>query len=190
MKVEIACIVDRSGSMRSIQKAAVEGFNEFLKGQKAIPGEAKVTLALFDHEYLLPFDAVDIQSVPELTSETYQPRGNTAMYDAIGRMITDIGMRLDLTKEKPDKVLVVILTDGEENASSRYSKEQIAEMVKHQEEKYSWEFIFLAANQDAFAAGKALNIKSANTQNFAATDDGTRLAYGAMGSTVAAYRTR
>jgi Mg-chelatase subunit ChlD len=190
MKVEIACIIDRSASMGKIRGSAVAGFNEFLNGQKAIPGEAKVSLALFDHEYLLPFDAVDIKSVPELTMETYVPRGNTAMYDAIGRMVTDIGMRLDLTQEKPDKVLVVILTDGEENASSRYSKEQIAEMIKHQEEKYSWEFIFLAANQDAFAAGRALNIKMANTQNFLATAEGTRGAYANASKSVSAYRTR
>jgi hypothetical protein len=188
MKVEIGCIIDRSASMRSIRKSAVDGFNEFLKGQKEIPGEAKLSLALFDHEYLLPFDAVDIQSVPELTEETYQPRGNTAMYDAIGRMVNDIGMRLELTQEKPEKVLIVILTDGAENASQRYSKEEIAAMIKHQEEKYSWEFIFLAANQDAFAVGKTLNIKMINTQNFAATDAGTRLAYGTVSNTVSFYR--
>lgn len=161
-----------------------------MKSQKAISGEAKVSLALFNHKYLLSFDAVDIQNVPELNKETYITYGSTAMYDAIGRMITDIGMRLDLTQDKPEKVLIVILTDGEENSSTHYSKEQIAEMIKHQEEKYSWEFIFLAANQDAFVNSRTLNIKGINTQNFEATDEGTLLAYEKIGSTVSAYRTR
>ena len=183
MNVEIACVIDRSGSMSSIRDDAIGGFNAFLTEQKVVPGEAKLTLALFDNEYLTPHDAVNLENVPELTTATFIPRGSTALYDAIGRTIDNIGGRLDKAAAKPDKVIVVVLTDGQENASREYTRERVAEMIKHQQEKYAWEFVFLAANQDAFEAGAALNIKACNTANFAASAKGTAVAYAYMSNT-------
>lgn len=100
------------------------------------------------------------------------PIGGTALYDAVGKSINYAGAQLnDMPNEdKPDKVIVVILTDGQENASHEFSREKVAEMIKHQKDVYSWEFIFLAANQDAFAVGGALNIKALNTANFSADE--------------------
>lgn len=177
MKVEIACVLDRSGSMTTIRDDAIGGFNAFLKDQQAIPGEAKLTLALFDDQYDVIHDAVDIASVPELTAETFVPRGWTALYDAVGRTIDGIGARLSAAQDKPEKVIFVILTDGMENRSKEYTQERIAEMIKHQSEKYGWEFIFLAANQDAFATGAQMNIPARTTANFAANSVGTQSAY-------------
>lgn len=177
MKVEIVCVLDRSGSMSSIRDDAIGGFNAFLSEQKAIPGEAKLTLALFDNQYEVVHDATDIAAVPELTAETFVPRGMTALYDAVGRTIDAIGARLSKAVVKPEKVIFVILTDGEENASREYTQARTAEMIKHQTEKYGWEFVFLAANQDAFSAGAKLNIRAETTANFAADSIGTQSAY-------------
>jgi uncharacterized protein YegL len=188
MNVEIACVIDRSGSMSAIRNDAIGGFNTFLAEQKAVPGEAKLTLVLFDHEYFVLHDAVDIQNVPALKTEDFVPRGTTALFDAVGRTIDSIGARLDKAATKPDKVIVVILTDGVENASHDYERSRIAEMIKHQQEKYSWEFVFLAANQDAFKAADALNIKSSNTAGFTASSVGTRSAYTLASNMTKGYR--
>jgi uncharacterized protein YegL len=188
MYVELVSIIDRSGSMSSIRDDAIGGFNTFLKEQKEVPGDAKLTLVLFDHEYQVVHDAVNLQGVPELTADAYVPRGSTALYDAIGRTIDAIGTRLARSDVKPSKVIVAILTDGAENSSKEYTRERVAEMIEHQEEKYSWEFIFLAANQDAFQTGAMLNIKACNTANFAADKAGVATAYSLISSTTRAYR--
>lgn len=189
MNVEIVCILDRSGSMSSIRSDAIGGFNAFLKDQKSVPGAAKLTLVLFDHEYIVLHDAVKLEDVPELSASDFVPRGSTAMFDAIGRTIDAICGRLDKSDTKPDKVIVAILTDGEENASREYSSDRVAKMIKHQQDKYAWEFVFLAANQDAFRAGAALNIKSCNTANFVASSAGTADAYSYMSNTTRNMRT-
>lgn len=187
---EIVCIVDRSGSMGSIAKDAIGGFNTFLADQKTLPGEAKLSLVLFDNEYLLPVDNQPIQSVEPLTDRTFVPRGSTALFDAIGRTITTIGERLAKTIEadRPAQVIVAILTDGEENASHEYGRERIAEMIKHQQEAYNWQFIFLAANMDAFAQASALNIPVSNAANFVADAVGTRNAYDTISNLTTSYR--
>jgi uncharacterized protein YegL len=186
--VEIVCVIDRSGSMQLIANDAIGGFNAFLKDQQSQPGEAKLTLVLFDNAYEVLHDRVKLGDVPELNGLTYYPRGGTALYDAIGKSINTLGNNLDNEVNKPDKVIFVILTDGEENSSREFSKEKIAGMIKHQQEKYSWEFIFLAANQDAFEAGSALNISAHNTANFSATGLGVRGAYANISGMTSSYR--
>lgn len=188
MKAEIVCIIDRSGSMENIRNDAIGGFNAFVDAQKAVPGEAKFSLVFFDTGVDMTITAADLQQVAPLTRETYRPMGGTALYDAIGKTVDELGKRLGTMDNKPDKVIVAILTDGEENASKEYSREKIAEIVKHQEEKYSWEFIFLGANQDAFAASAALNMRAVNTFNFTATGQGVRDAYADMSNSVTSYR--
>lgn len=187
---EIVCIVDRSGSMSSIASDAIGGFNRFLADQQALPGEARLSLVLFDHEYQLAVDNTPIQSVAPLTDKTFVPRGQTALYDAVGRAITSVGARLARTQEheRPAQVIVAILTDGLENHSKEYDRQRVAEMIKHQQERYTWQFIFLAANMDAFAEASALNIPTMNTANFAATGVGTRRAYETISELTASYR--
>ena len=186
--VEIVCVVDRSGSMASIEQDAIGGFNSFLAAQKAMPGEAKLSLVLFDHEYILEHDGRNLSDVPELNHRVYFPRGTTALYDAVGKAVDSVGARLAMQQDKPSKVIVVILTDGQENSSHKYTRDQIAGMIKHQQEKYSWEFIFLAANQDAFETGAQLNISTQNTANFAATGAGVRDAYAVASNMTQSYR--
>ena len=187
---EIVCIIDRSGSMADVEEDARGGFNKFLEDQKALPGDAHMTLVKFDHEYTLEHNGVHISEVEPLTTETYVPRGTTALLDAIGRTIDDVGKRLKETPEhnRPEKVIVVILTDGLENASRDYSRVKVFEMIGVQKNTYKWEFIFLAADQDAIAAGRGLNISAQHSVSYKGTSDGTRRAYGAVCCAVSGFR--
>ena len=187
---EIVCIVDRSGSMDSIRSDAIGGFNAFLSDQKQQPGEAMLSLVLFNHEYKLVYDHIDIAKTPKLTDKTYQPAGMTALLDAVGRTIDAVGERLAATPEaqRPAKVIVAILTDGLENASKDYSRDKVAKMIQRQQQKYSWEFIFLAANQDAIAAAQDISITAKDAVAFTSTGEGVRTAYTAMSAEVTRRR--
>jgi uncharacterized protein YegL len=187
---EIVCIVDRSGSMDAIRSDAIGGFNSFLNEQKKEPGDATLSLVLFNHEYALVHDNVNIAEVPPLDGKTYVPQGMTALLDAIGRTLDSVGQRLSQTPEakRPRKVIVAILTDGLENASREYSRGKVSEMIKHQREVYSWEFIFLAANQDAIASAKSISIGAKDAVAFQSTGEGIRSAHAVMSREVARRR--
>jgi len=186
---EIICVIDKSGSMDAIKKDAIGAFNSFLAAQKALPGEAKLTLTLFDTDYQIKLNGVDIKTVQDLTEKTYTPGGCTALLDAAGRTIDKVGERLSATQEdqKPEKVIMVILTDGEENSSKEYTHEQLMKKINHQRDTYKWEFIFLAANQDAIQAGQAIGI--VHNVNYAPTSKGLQGAVQCFSSAVASYRT-
>ncbi len=180
--VEIACVVDRSGSMASIATDAIGGFNTFLASQKAQPGSTRFTLVLFDNEYQVVHNGTPIRLVEDLTSTTFIPRGSTALLDAIGKTMDDMGTRLSQTPEheRPGKVILAILTDGEENSSEVYTPEKVERMLRHQQEKYQWEVLFLAANQDAIMAAKKLAIPSENAFNFCPSPKGIQMAFSAL----------
>ncbi len=173
---EIAYVLDRSGSMQSLASDAIGGFNAFIANQKQVEGRANFTLVLFDHEYQVVHKNLDIQQVPELDARTYVPRGQTALLDAVGRTIDDLGAYLAALPEaqRPGKVIVAIFTDGLENASRVYTTERLAASIKHQQEKYSWEFLFLAANQDAIATASTIAIPAGQAVNFTASPMGVR----------------
>jgi len=187
---EIVCIVDRSGSMENIRADAMGGYNAFLAGQKSHPGNARLTLVLFDHEYKLVHDGVDLAACPPLNEHSYVPRGATALLDAIGRTIDNLGARLARTPEaeRPGKVIVAILTDGEENSSRTYNRERVAGMIAHQQSKYAWDFIFLAANQDAISTASTLSIDADAAFSFEASEAGVREAYAQMDTAVRTRR--
>lgn len=189
---EIACVLDRSGSMESIREDAIGGFNSFLDSQKKQPGDARLTLVLFDNEYLVSENSTPLARVKPLDTTTYVPRGSTALYDAIGRTINEVGARLAATPEpdRPGKVIVAILTDGQENSSTEFTRETIAGMISHQQKAYSWEFVFLAANQDAVTAAEAIAIKKADAFQFAADKAGMVEAMCLMSSEVTRRRGR
>ena len=189
---EIVCIIDRSGSMESIKTDAIGGFNNFLEAQKKLPGTASVSLVLFDNEYETPIQNADIKSVDPLTEKTFVPRGSTALLDAVGRTVNEVGTRFANMQEqdRPEKVMVCILTDGLENASREFSRSKIKEMVEHQRDKYKWGFVFLAANQDAFAEAESIGISKNMAVNFEQTGDGTRAAYDSLNMMVSEFRTK
>ena len=157
---EIVYILDRSGSMESLQQAAIDGFNEFLQGQLDAPGDANLSLMLFDDEFNKIHDRTPLQEVRELNKETYTPGGSTALLDAIGISIDTLGKQLAAEPEekRPGKVIVAIYTDGYENASTRYDFRKINKMITRQRKTYAWEFLFLAANQDAISTAAQMGI--------------------------------
>ncbi len=182
----ITIILDRSGSMGSVRDATITGFNEFLKGQQAVTGEAKMSLIQFDDAYEINFMAKEIGEVKPLTHETYQPRGGTALLDAIGRTIIETGKTLSEMKEedRPTKVIVVIQTDGQDNQSREFNKIKISEMIKLQRDTYKWDFIFLGAGQDAIMSASTMGIGAAHAMSYNSTQKGSQAVYATMDSLV------
>jgi hypothetical protein len=180
---ELTFILDRSGSMNHLVEAAIQGFNHFLREHQTASGLARLTLVLFDDEYLVPAQSLPIAEVVPLDARTYVPRNSTALLDAIGRSIDELGARLAATPEpdRPAKVIMAILTDGLENASTQYTWKDIASRIKHQTEVYKWDFLFLGANQDAIATAAQINIAADNAATFRADLHGLR----SSGSTLA-----
>ena len=189
MKSEIIFLLDRSGSMETGKSDYIGGFNQFLGEQKQVAGDCRVTFIQFDDSYEKVFDGA-LRDMPPLTNASFKPRGRTALYDALCRMIDDVGARLSATPaaERPDKVIVVILTDGAENASLRYTLDEASERIRHQRDAYQWEFVFLAANQDAFAVGRLLHIDAANTQGFVAESQSIGQTYSTASGLVRNFR--
>ncbi|KAB2963847.1 MAG: VWA domain-containing protein [Thermoanaerobaculia bacterium] len=187
---EVAVIVDRSGSMEAIRSDAIGGFNSFLAEQKKGAGELRITVVLFNHEIETIHARVPVAGVPPLDPSTYLPSGTTALHDAFGRTIDELGQRLAATPEpeRPGRVMVAVLTDGLENASRDYTLRQIRQRVRRQREKYGWEFVFLAAGQDAVLEGAKLAIPAADAIAFDATSEGIRGATAALSARVSRRR--
>ncbi len=184
---EIIFVVDRSGSMQSIAEDMKGGFDTFIAKQKETPGECRVTLTQFDDQY----DTVYVARLLDLvTPLELIPRGMTALCDAIGTTINATGARLAKMHEddRPSQVLFVIITDGGENASSEFKRERIFEMITHQREKYSWEFVFLGANQDAIAVGTSLGVSAGNSVTYQASSVGSKALFQGLSQNVATYR--
>ena len=185
---EIAFILDQSGSMESIKAGTLEGVNAFLDQQKqenaAYP--VRFSLTLFSTVIEVRHSSVPVTEIPSLNEETYHPSGGTALLDAIGITVDNLGTRLAATPEgeRPGKVIVAIMTDGEENSSRQFNWEQISEKIKHQTEVYKWEFLFLGANQDAIATGSRMHISAERSTNYFQQDGSARTVLRAMSSSV------
>jgi len=185
VKTEIIVVTDRSGSMASIREDANGGFASFIEEQKKVEGEARVTQIMFDDRIETQYEAKPLSEVPPLNLE---PRGTTALLDAIGSALNVQGKRIH-DEGWADLVIVTIITDGGENASKEYTAEQIKAMIQHAE-KHNWKFVFLAANQDAFQTGAQYGINPQFTRNFAANSVGTMTAYQDMSTSVASLRSQ
>lgn len=165
-QTEIVVVLDRSGSMGSIAPATVEGFNKFLNEQQNAEGEAFITLVQFDDRYEMNYKSTPVKNAsPLILGESFVPRGSTALLDAIGKTIEELDTDRD--------VVFVIITDGDENASTTYKREAIDKMIKSLTKNEGWKFIFLAANQDAIKAGTHLGISAANSMSYSASSVGT-----------------
>ena len=148
---EMVFILDKSGSMSGLEKDTIGGFNSMIERQRKEPGEAFVSTVLFANESTVIHDRTDIRKVEPLTEQQYYVSGCTALIDAIGQAIHHIGNVHKYAREEdvPEHTIFVITTDGMENASHRYSSDEVKRMVNRQKEKYGWEFLFLGANIDA-----------------------------------------
>lgn len=162
----IVVVMDRSGSMGFIRDATIESFNNFLRDQKKEPGECHMYYTQFDTVYDIVHHYVPLQMMPELTQETYVPRGGTALLDAIGHTIVQVGadLRARPEKERPSNVIFVIQTDGQENSSREYtSRQKIFEMIAEQRDTWKWNFIFLGASQESIEEAQRLGISHGHT---------------------------
>ena len=187
---ELVFILDKSGSMSGLEKDTIGGFNSLLEQQRKVDGECVITTVLFDNRYELLHDRIDIRAVQPITGKEYFVGGSTALLDAIGRTIHKIGTAQKNTAEayRAEKVMFVIITDGEENASRCYSAAQIRQMIQHQKERYGWEFIFLGANIDAVETAGRFGIDADRAVDYVPDGEGTELNYRMMSQTVATFR--
>ena len=187
---ELVFILDRSGSMAGLESDTIGGCNTMLKKQKAEAGEATVTTVLFDNDYELLHDRIDIRGLELITEKDYYVRGSTALLDALGRTISKIANAQRHTSDelRAEKVLFVITTDGMENASREYDYARIRRMVKRQQQKYGWEFIFLGANIDAFDTADRMGIRPDRTANYYADSVGTEVNFMAVNEAVTQIR--
>lgn len=189
-RTELVFILDRSGSMTGLESDTIGGYNAMLAKQKQEEGEAVVTTVLFDDRYELLHDRIAIQGVAPMTDRQYYVRGTTALLDAIGRTIQKIAnvQRNTAPEQRADKVLFVITTDGYENASKEYSREQIKAMVEREQEKFGWEFLFLGANIDAIATAGQFGIRPERAVDYHADSEGTAVSYEAISGAASALR--
>lgn len=187
---ELVFILDRSGSMSGLESDTIGGYNAMLKKQQQEAGEAVVTTVLFDDQYELLHDRINIKGTRPISAREYYVRGCTALLDAIGKTIQKIANVQQHTseEERAEKVLFVITTDGMENASQEYSYKKIRALVEKQQKKYGWEFIFLGANIDAIAAAADLGISADRSANYHADSAGTQLNYEAISDAVSDLR--
>lgn len=189
---DITIILDRSGSMSSIKTDTIGGVNQFVSEQQKVAGECRLTLTQFDTQdpQEIVADAVLIADFKPLTDSTFLPRGGTPLYDAVGLAIVRTGERLSKISEadRPNKVIFVIVTDGEENSSREYTRSQVFDMVKVQTDQFNWQFAYIGTNHDALKAAASISISAANALAYGAHSRGVGASYAAVSANVAHAR--
>ena len=187
---ELVFIIDRSGSMSGFEDDTIGGFNSTIEKQKEQEGKVYVSTVLFDNYSKVIHDRVDINEIKPMTRNDYQVRGCTALLDAIGGAIHHIGNVHKYAREEdvPEKTIFLITTDGMENASQQYNSEQVKKMIKRQEERYGWEFVFVAANIDAVHTAETIGIRRERAANYRQDAEGTEMLFCAMSEAVTSYR--
>lgn len=176
---EMVFILDKSGSMSGLEKDTIGGFNSLIQKQKAQDGKCFVSTVLFDHETEVIHDRVSLENVKEMTEDDYFVRGSTALIDALGGAIHHIKNihKYSRKEDIPQNTMFVVMTDGMENSSHIYSSERVKEMIKHEKEKYGWEFLFIGANIDAVETAKYYGIEEDRAVNYHADSQGTRVVF-------------
>jgi Mg-chelatase subunit ChlD len=188
----ITVILDRSGSMEGIREDTIGGFNSFLREQKAQPGQATLTLVQFDTQD--PYEVIQhfrpIGDVPDLSTDTYTPRGGTPLLDALGKGIHDMDESVKKLEDdqRPDRVIMVVVTDGQENSSREYKKSDIEKLVKEKSEKAGWQFVFLSADLAAMEEARDLGIPADSSLYYARSRKGSSSSWGAASGHLSNYR--
>jgi hypothetical protein len=189
----ISVILDRSGSMESIRDDIIGGFNAFVKEQKSLPGEATLSLVQFDTQdaYEIVCQFTPVKAVPELDRKVYVPRSGTPLLDALGLGINDLEKALTEMKEddRPSQVVMVIITDGQENSSKEFRKDQIVKMIKNRTDNDGWQFVFLSADMAAIGDAVSYGMQRDATMYFDKTARGTAQALSHLSVEVSAFRT-
>ena len=191
-KIEVVFIMDRSGSMGGLEADTIGGFNSMLEKQKKEKGDVIWSTVLFDHVSEVVHDRVPISRVDELDEDTYFVRGSTALLDAVGGAIHHIGNIHKYAREedRPDKTIFVITTDGMENSSMIYDYGKVKRMIRRQQERYGWEFIFLGANIDAVGVAGRIGISEKRAARFHNDGAGIALNFSAVSETIMGVRSK
>jgi uncharacterized protein YegL len=189
IKTELIFILDRSGSMAGLEKETIGGFNGLIKKQLEDQGQTLVTTVLFDNMFELLYEGKEAKNV-KLSSKEYFVRGSTALLDAIGNTINIVNKRFDSMEkeESPDNVMFIITTDGYENSSREFSKDQIREMIKHQTNRHNWEFMYLGANIDTVSEARDIGISAKYAVDFEATETGVDKMYMCLNESIIKYK--
>jgi hypothetical protein len=186
MKTDITVVLDRSGSMNNMRDEVIGSYNQFLTDQKQVKGKARITLVQFDDKYQVDYEAIDILDAPPLSYETYQPRGMTSLYDAIGKTICSTNQRLH--KKKPRKVIFLVQTDGQENNSTEYQLETVKSLINDHKSKHKWEFVFMGSDPTTNVTAKSMGIPTSNTNKHTPTKAGYVNAFATFSANTAQYR--
>ncbi len=187
---ELVFILDRSGSMSGLEGDTIGGFNSLIEKQRRQPGECYVSTVLFDNVSEVLHDRIKLADVPKMTAADYTVRGCTALIDAIGGAIRHIGNihKYARPADVPAHTMFVITTDGMENASRRYSSDEVKRMIEQRKEKDGWEFLFIGANIDAVETAARFGIGRDRAANYRADAQGTQVLYDTVAQTVCALR--
>lgn len=187
---ELVMILDKSGSMHGLEADTIGGFNAMIEKQKNVDGKCYVSCVLFDNASHVIYDRADINSIKPLTSGDYIPGGCTALTDALGGAVKHIGNIHKYIREEdvPEHTIFVIITDGMENASHKYTSDKVKKMIRKNEKENEWEFLYLAANIDAVETGKVMGFREDRSVNYKASSAGTTHLYDAVGKAVNSLR--
>jgi len=187
---ELVFILDRSGSMAGLEGDTIGGFNAMIEKQKKEPGEAFVSTVLFDNVSEVLHDRVSLESVPKMTDQDYTVRGCTALIDAIGGAIKHIGNihKYARPEDVPEHTMFIITTDGMENASRRFSSDEVKKMIERQKAEFGWEFLFIGANIDAVQTAAQFGIGHDRAVNYHADSQGTQVLYETLCAPISAMR--
>ena len=187
---ELVFILDRSGSMAGLEGDTIGGFNAMIEKQMKEPGEAFVSTILFDNVSEVLHDRVSLESVPKMTDRDYTVRGCTALIDAIGGAIKHIGNihKYARPEDVPEHTMFIITTDGMENASRRFSSDEVKKMIERQKAEFGWEFLFIGANIDAVQTAAQFGIGHDRAVNYHADSQGTQVLYETLCAPISAVR--
>jgi hypothetical protein len=190
----ITVVIDRSGSMSSLAKDTIGGFNHFLEEQQKLPGKATMTLVQFDHEYQVDFNGVPLANVPKLNDLTYSPRGGTALLDGLHKAIQETKEYVNSMPEdsRPGRIVAVVITDGEENSSREIKKDDLKKLVEECQTAM-WRFVFMGANIDSFSEAGSVGIGgisgyAGSTLNYDATSKGISETYTLLSRSMSSVR--
>lgn len=187
---ELVFILDKSGSMEGLEDDTIGGFNSMIEKQRSLDGECFVSTILFDNESTVLHDRIDLSNVPKMTKKDYVVGGCTALVDALADAINHIGNihKYARPTDVPERTMFIITTDGEENASHRYTSDKLKSMIDRQKNQYGWEFLFIGANIDAVETAKSIGISPERAVNYNADSVGTKILYSAVAKAITCIR--